>query len=97
MIFLGKGDQVAVWSWFPPPSAWQHSRSGCNWLDWTERCETIFLDILKKAVSGKAQPKAHKDWINVLRGQGPSRVLVEQNNARSKRFMENVVPTGQGI
>lgn len=92
--FSGIPDQVAVWSWFPPPLAWKHARSGCNWLDWTERCENIFLDILKKIESGKAQPKSRSDWISFLRGQATSRMLVKQNNARSEQFMNKVVPTG---
>ncbi|KDR76619.1 hypothetical protein GALMADRAFT_67036, partial [Galerina marginata CBS 339.88] len=87
--------QVAVRSWFPPPAAWEHNRSGCKWLEWTERSEEIFQNILKDVRCGTAQPKSLSDWISQLRGQNVSRVLLKQNNSRSKQFMDTVVPIGQ--
>jgi len=86
--------QVAMWSWFPLPAAWEASRSGCNWLDWTERCEDIFLNILSDVHAGKAKPRAHADWVNRLRGQQTTRILTKQNNSRSQAFMDSVVPIG---
>ncbi|KDR72080.1 hypothetical protein GALMADRAFT_45163, partial [Galerina marginata CBS 339.88] len=86
-LYTGIQGQIAVHSWFPPPTAWEHSRSGCKWLDWTERCEERFLIILRNINEGKAWPKAHADWISYLRGQSVSRILVEANNTHSERFM----------
>ena len=57
ILFLTALDQVAMWSWFPPPAAWEVGHSGCNWLTWTERCESVFLPILSEARAGKGKPK----------------------------------------
>ena len=84
--------QVAVWSWFPPPAAWEGNRSGCNWLTWTERCESVFQNILSDARAGKGKPKALAKWKSDLRGQRTARELIERNDLRSKAFMDRVVP-----
>lgn len=86
--------QVAVWSWFPPPAAWEANRSGCNWLTWTERSESIFLNILSDARNGKGRPRSHADWVTHLRGQNVARVLIKRNNSRSQAFMDSVIPVG---
>ena len=46
------------------PASWEASRSGCNWLTWTERSESIFLNILSDAHSGKGKPRSHTEWID---------------------------------
>lgn len=84
--------QVAVRSWFPPPTAWVANRSGCNWLDWTERCEELFLKIMEGVHDGTAKPKSNADWVTFLRGQNTSRALIKQNNIRSQAFLDKVVP-----
>ncbi|KIM35115.1 hypothetical protein M413DRAFT_79731 [Hebeloma cylindrosporum] len=89
--------QVAVWSWFPLPSAWEATRSGCNWLEWTERCEEIFNNIIDDIQDGRAKPKSNAAWITFLRGQKVSRALVKHNNIYSQRFMDSVVPVGQHV
>jgi hypothetical protein len=85
---------VAVWSWFPPPAAWEGNRSGCNWLNWTERCEMVFLNILSDARTGKGKPKSLTKWKDELRGQRVARQLIEHNYSRSQAFMDRVVPFG---
>jgi hypothetical protein len=84
--------QVALRSWFPLPTAWEANRSGCNWLDWTERCEEIFLNIMDGVHDGTTKPKSHAEWVSFLRGQSTSRILIKQNNARSQAFLDKVVP-----
>jgi hypothetical protein len=91
-MFVAMKGQVAVWSWFPPPTAWEANRSGCNWLTWTERCESIFLNILSDVRTGKGKPKSHADWVSALRGQQTARILIKRNNSRSEDFMSKVVP-----
>ena len=86
--------QVAVWSWFPPPAAWEAGRSGCNWLTWTERCESVFLKILSDARAGKGKPKSLAKWKEELCGQRFARILIDHNDSRSKAFMDRVVPVG---
>ena len=90
--FTATKNQVALWSWFPLPAAWEASRSGCNWLTWTERSESIFLYILSNARNGKGKPRSHGDWVAHLRGQKVARVLIKQNNSRSQAFMDSMVP-----
>lgn len=86
-----------MWSWFPNPRAWEVVRSGVNWLDWTERSEDIFLNIIEDINCGKGKPKSHTGWISHLRGQTVSRALIKQNNICSQQFMDSTVPTGQRI
>lgn len=97
MCITAYAGQVAVWSWFPPPSAWEAARSGCNWLDWTERCEEVFLNIINNVRVGKSQPKPYASWVSHLRGQTVSRALIKFNNTYSQEFMDRVVLTGQHI
>jgi hypothetical protein len=94
ILFFTAMGQVAVWSWFPPPAAWEAGRSGCNWLTWTERCESVFLKILSDARAGKGKPKPLAKWKEDLRGQRSSRILIEHNESRSQAFMDKVVPVG---
>jgi hypothetical protein len=94
ILFSTAAGQVAEWSWFPPPAAWEANRSGCSWLTWTERCESVFLGILSDARAGKGKPRALADWKNRLRGQKHARILIEHNNSRSQAFMDRVVPVG---
>jgi hypothetical protein len=86
--------QVAVWSWFPPPAAWEAGRSGCNWLTWTERCESVFLKTLSNARAGKGKPKPLAKWKDELRGQRVARTFIECNDSRLQAFMDRVVPVG---
>jgi hypothetical protein len=94
LFFSAVKGQVAVRSWFPPPAAWEATRSGCNWLTWTERCESIFLNIMSDVCDGKGKPRALADWVSHLRGQQTSRILIKQNKTRSQAFMDRVVPIG---
>ena len=94
ILCLTASNQVAVWSWFPPPGAWEGVRSGCNWLTWTERCESIFLRILSAARAGKGKPKSVTKWKDHLRGQRFARDAIENNDSRSQAFMDRVVPVG---
>jgi hypothetical protein len=83
-----------VWSWFPPPAAWESSRSGCNWLTWTERSETVFLGILLDARAGIGKPRSLSKWRDDLHGPRFTRTLIEHNESRSKAFMDRVVLVG---
>ncbi|KAF8157848.1 hypothetical protein B0H34DRAFT_749097 [Crassisporium funariophilum] len=87
--------QVAVWTWFPPPEAWVHNRTGCHWLDWTERCEDIFQRILTGIHDGTGRPRSTTQWLTHLRGQNVSRILIKHNDVRSQQFMDAMVPIGQ--
>jgi hypothetical protein len=95
ICFTAYAGQVAVRSWFPPPSAWTATRSGCSWLEWTERCEDIYLNIINNIREGKGTPKSHADWISFLQGQKIARALVNNNSSLSQRLMDSVVPVGQ--
>jgi hypothetical protein len=92
ILFFTAAGQVAVWSWFPPPEAWESNRSGCNWLTWTERSEDVFQKILSDARIGQGKPKALAAWKEKLRGQKVTRTLTEHNESRSQAFMDRVVP-----
>jgi hypothetical protein len=81
-----------VWSWFPPPAAWETFRCGCNWLTWTERSEEKFQTILLEARAGKGTPKALAAWKSELRGQRFARISTEHNESRSKVFMDKIMP-----
>ena len=93
-LFTAVRGQITTRSWFPPPNIWEGRRCGSNWLTWTERCEDTFQNILSNARSGVARPKSHSEWDNALRGQATSRILIKQNNSRSKAFIDRVVPFG---
>ncbi|KDR77443.1 hypothetical protein GALMADRAFT_138554 [Galerina marginata CBS 339.88] len=84
--------QEAVWSWFPPPSAWQAARCGNKWLDWTERCEDLFLKILYDIRHNNLAPKSRQGWIECLKGQKPAKVLAEANFKQAKMFMTELLP-----
>ena len=75
-----------------PPAAWEVNCSGCNWLTWTEQCESKFLNILSDARTSKGKPRSHSDWVSELRGQQTARILIKQNNSWSEAFMSKVVP-----
>jgi hypothetical protein len=94
LLFAAVKGQVAKWSWFPPPEAWENTRAGCNWLTWTERCENIFQKILSDARAGVGKPKSHADWVTHLRGQQTSRNLILHNKSWSQAFMDRVLPVG---
>ena len=81
-------------SWFPPPLAWESNRLGCNWLEWTERCEEVFLNIVDNVYNGKGRPKSHSEWTTFLQGQKVARVLANGNHTVSQKFMDRVVPIG---
>jgi hypothetical protein len=81
-----------VWSWFPPPSAWQAARCGNKWLDWTERCEDLFIKIMYDIRHSKLSPKSRQGWIEHLKGQKQTKILVEANNKQAEMFMNKVVP-----
>ena len=81
-----------MWSWFPPPVAWEAYRSGCNWLTWMERSENVFVKILSNTHAGKGMPKSLSQWTSYLRGQRVTRTVVEHNKSRSQAFMDRMVP-----
>ena len=93
-LFLTVQGQVAVWSWFPPPTAWEASRSGCNWLAWTQQCEDIFQNILSDVCTSKAKLRAQAEWVSRLHGQQTSHTLIKLNNSQLQAFMDGVVPVG---
>ena len=84
--------QEAVCSWFPPPSAWQAARCGNKWLDWTERCEDLFLNIVYDIRHDNLAPKSRQGWIDYLKGQKQAKILVAANNKQAEMFMAKVVP-----
>jgi hypothetical protein len=63
ILFPTAKGQVAVWSWFPPPAAWESDCSGCNWLTWTEQCDSVFLKILSDAHAAPVQVKESPDLL----------------------------------
>ena len=91
-IFAGCGVQEAVWSWFPPPSAWNCDRAGLRTIEWTERCETWFTKHLTQIREGKVKPKSHSGWISALRGLNLTRTLINHTSRLAIAFVDDVVP-----
>lgn len=92
IYWTGHGKQTVTLSWFPPPQVWDGKRSGFRWLEWVERDEAFFLDILLDIQMGRHQPLTHTQWQNRLRGFKPARELVSNNEKRSQHFLDSVCP-----
>lgn len=90
--WAGNREQTVTLSWFPPPQVWDNIRSGFRWLEWTERDEALFRGILLDIQTGKHQPLRNTQWHDKLRGLSRARQLVDNNEKRSKAFMNSVRP-----
>jgi hypothetical protein len=62
----GYGKQTVTLSWFPPLQAWDSKQSGYRWLEWTEKDEAFFLDLLLDIHPRKHQPLKRTEWRDRL-------------------------------
>jgi hypothetical protein len=97
IYWTGFGDQTVTQSWFPPPEVWDNKSSGFRWLEWTERDETFFLDILLDIQTGKHQPLKRSEWRDKLRGFKDARSLISNNEERAETFLKLVCPLPTNI
>ncbi|KAF8157403.1 hypothetical protein BJ912DRAFT_867269 [Pholiota molesta] len=79
-------------SWLPPPSAWCKNGAGFRWLEWTERSESFFVQLLQDIQAGKARPLSVADWRSRLRGLKSTRDLLNFSNEQARRFMNEQLP-----
>lgn len=87
---IGNGDQTTIVSWFPPPSLWEHSDCGLGWLEWREKAEKFFLQILSDNRSGKGQPISKAAWRNRVRGHVNNRLVTANNEKRCLSYLEKI-------
>ena len=87
-FMIGNGQQTTVVSWFPPPSIWESGDCGYAWVEWTERAENIFAEILSDIQTGKGQPLSKAKWRNRLHGHVNNRLVTGNNQKRSEKYLQ---------